>query len=126
MSQTLTEKSAKTTSERGAELVDLIIDGLHSARLLALKDLGRHTSAAFLRKVEKTGNQNLIQEIRQQAVDKENEYDETEAEFNQTIRRLMAIKLSLEGKAEEEIEEELAQRDRNLAEAKAMLAGVGG
>jgi hypothetical protein len=126
MSQTLTEKSAKTTSERGAELVDLMIDGLRSARLLALKEMNRHLHVGFLREVEQTGNQNLIQEVRKQAVDEETEYDEAQAEFDQTIRRLMAIKLSLEGKADEEIEEELAQRDRNLAEAKAMLAGVGG
>lgn len=122
---TLTEKSAKTTSERGAELVNLIIDGLGSARSLAMKDLLRHTSATFLRQVETTGNQKLIQELRQRAVDKEAEYDEAEAEFDQTIRRLMAIKLSLEGKADEEIEAELSQRDRDLAEAKAMIAGVG-
>ena len=122
---TLTEKSAKTTSERGAELVNLIIDGLQSARVLAMKELNRHLYAGFLREVEKTGDQNLIQKTRQQAVDKEGEYEEAEAEFDQTIRRLMAIKLSLEGKGDNEVEAELSQRDRDLAEAKAMIAGVG-
>ena len=122
---TLTEKSAKTTSERGAELVNLIIDGLGSARSLAMKDLLRHTSAVFLRQVEKTGDKKLIGELRQRAVDKEAEYDEAQAEFDQTIRRLMAIKLSLEGKGDDEIEAELSQRDRDLTEAKAIIAGVG-
>ena len=123
---TLTEKSANTTSERGAELVNLMIDGLQKARLLAMKELNRHLYIGFVREVEQTGNQNLIQETRQQMADREAEYEEANAEFDQTIRRLMAIKLSLEGKAEEEIEAELSQRDCNLAEAKAMLAGVGG
>jgi hypothetical protein len=122
---TLTEKSAKATSERGAELVNLIICGLQSARLLAMKELNRHLYAGFMQDAEKTGDQYLILKTREQATENQTGYKEAEAEFDQTIRRLIAIKLSLEGKSDDEIEAELSERDRDLAEAKAMIAEVG-
>jgi hypothetical protein len=106
------ERTANTSSQRGAELVGVIFESLKSIRILSLQELGLHVDSLFLKEVRATGQSHLIQRAEQQREGLEAECEETRQELNRAFRRLEAIKLSLEGKTDEEIEAEFAERDQ--------------
>jgi hypothetical protein len=123
--QPIPTKPVNSASERGAELIDIILDTVKLVRLESAHHLGLHITRSWVRRVEETGRQDDIQLVKEEERESEQQYEETSEKLDCMLFRLEAIKLSLQGKTPDEIEDELERRGRNLKEIKTRLAAAG-
>jgi hypothetical protein len=124
--QVIAEKPIASPSDRGAELVGAIIESIKLVDLLAIQQLGLHSTRTILVKDAQTSrNASAIRFAQEEEERSEQACENTRAELKQALRKLERIKLSLEGKTSDEIEAYFAQKDEMLQYCKDRLDAIG-